>query len=375
MKMPILTVGLEEEYFLVDLETRNLADNPPAEFMEKCTEKLDDQVSPEFMRSQIEVGTRPHGTITGAICELKDMRAQIANIARQFDLAPIAASTHPFAHYRQQIPTNRKRYEDLATNLGTPVRRLQICGCHVHAGIEDEDLRIDLMNQVCYFLPHILALSTSSPFWEAEDTGLQSYRLCVFDALPRTGIPDAVNSAAEYHRVVAQLVEAGCVEDATKIWWDVRPSDRYPTLEMRIADVCTDIADCAAIAAAYQALLSMLVRLRMENKRWRIYPRLLIHENRWQAMRYGAKGELIDLGKGQKVPMAELVEELITLVAEDANRLGTTAEINHLRTIVARGTSADRQRAVYNATKGKGSTQQEAFNAVVDHLVAETVKD
>lgn len=374
MDMPILSLGIEEEYFLVNLESRDLADDPPEEFMAKCIEKLHSQVSPEFMRSQIEVGTRPHSNVADALCELTEMRATIADIARQFDLAPIAASTHPFANYRQQIPTNRQRYEDLAVDLGTPVRRLQICGCHVHAGIEDPDLCVDLMNQVSYFLPHILALSTSSPFWEGEDTRLQSYRLCVFDALPRTGLPDMFNSSAEYDRLIAQMVNAGCIEDATKIWWDIRPSHRYPTLEMRVADVCTNVADCAALAATYQALLSMLCRLRMENKRWRIYPRLLIQENRWRAMRYGANGELIDLGKGRGINMAELVDELIELVDEDAERLGTTKHLEHLRTIVARGTSADKQRNIYNKTIETGGSKQSAFNAVVDHLVEETVR-
>ena len=375
MKMPVLSVGIEEEYFLVDMESRDLADNPPEEIMAICSRKLDNRVSPEFMRSQIEVGTHPDVTVSACIAELTEMRSVIAEVAGEFGLAPIAASTHPFANYRDQIPTSRQRYEDLAVDLGTPARRLQICGCHVHAGIEDDDLRIDLMNQASYFLPHMLALSTSSPFWEGEDTGLQSYRLCVFDALPRTGLPDIFDSYAEYQRVVTQMVDAGCIEDATKIWWDIRPSSRYPTLEMRVADVCTDIADCAAIAATYQAILSMLCRLRMENMRWRIYPRLLLQENRWRGMRYGADGELIDLGKGEGAPMRELVDELVALVAEDAERLGTTVELNHLKTIVSRGTSADRQRKVYRTTIEVGKSKRQAFEAVVDHLIAETIKN
>jgi carboxylate-amine ligase len=372
MEFPALTVGIEEEYFLVDLESRNLAEDPPAEFMQTCRKKLDTQVSPEFMRSQIEVGPHPHKNVASAIGELTEMRATIANVAQQFGLAPIAASSHPFGNYREQIPTSRHRYEELAKDLGTPARRLQICGCHVHAGIEDDNLRIDLMNQVSYFLPHLLALSTSSPYWEGEDTGLQSYRLCVFDALPRTGLPEIFASYGEYKRVIAQMVNSGCIEDATKIWWDIRPSDRYPTVEMRIADVCTDIADCAAIAATYQALLSMLYRLRISNQRWRLYPRLLIQENRWSAMRYGAKGNLIDLGKGKATPMGELIDELIELVAEDADRLGTTKEVAHMKTIANRGTSADRQREIFQQETGKGKSTSEAFKTVVDHLIVET---
>ncbi len=374
MEAPSLTVGIEEEYFLVDLESRNLADDPPAEFMQICKDRLSDQVSPEFMRSQIEVGTRPHKSVLQAVTELAEMRATIAEVAARFDMAPIAASTHPFGHYRDQIPTHRQRYEELAADLGTPVRRLQICGCHVHVGIEGDDLRIDLMNQASYFLPHILALTTSSPYWEGEDTRMQSYRLCVFDALPRTGIPEVMESSGEYNRLVAELVNSGCIEDATKIWWDIRPSDRYPTIEMRVADVCTNVADAASIAALFQAVLSMLYRLRMDNQRWRIYPRLLLQENRWRAMRYGVKGELIDLGKGKTVAFAELADELINIVGEDARQLGTTRELQHIMSIVEHGTSADRQRVVYDNAIKAGKDQKNAYKAVVDHLIKETVK-
>ncbi len=374
MEPPALTIGIEEEYFLVDLESRDLAENPPAELMDACRKRLDKQVSPEFMRSQIEVGTRPHRTVQDAVRELAEMRATIAEVAANYNLTPIAASTHPFGNHRQQLPTSRQRYEELARDLGTPVRRLQICGCHVHAGIDDDELRIDLMNQVSYFLPHLLAMSTSSPYWEGEDSGLQSYRLCVFDALPRTGLPEIFESYGEYQRVIAQMVNSGCIEDATKIWWDIRPSDRYPTVEMRVADVCTSLADCAAIAATYQALLSMLFRLRVSNQRWRLYPRLLIQENRWRAMRYGTSGQLIDLGRGKTVPLSSLVDEMVDLVGEDAERLGTTKEVNHLKSIMKHGTSADRQRAVFACAIDRGKSREEAFRDVVDHLIAETGK-
>ncbi len=374
MEQPSLTVGIEEEYFLVDLESRDLADNPPEELMQCCIEKLSDQVSPEFMRSQIEVGTRPHRTVRDAVDELAEMRSTIAEIASKFDLAPIAASTHPFGNYRQQMPTSRQRYEELAVDLGTPVRRLQICGCHVHAEIANEDLRIDLMNQVSYFLPHILAMTTSSPYWEGEDTGMQSYRLCVFDALPRTGLPEIFESAAEYQRLVTQMVNAGCIEDATKIWWDIRPSDRYPTLEMRVADVCTNLRDCGAIAALYQALLSSLYRLRMRNQRWRLYPRLMLQENRWRAMRYGVNGDLVDLGKGKTVAFSELIDELVDIVAEDADRLGTSKDMQHLKSIVKNGTSSDRQRKAFDKATAAGKSKDEALMEVVDHLVSETTK-
>ncbi len=372
MKPPELSVGIEEEYFLVDLETKDLAQDPPKEFMEQCSKKLDSRVSPEFLRSQIEVGTRPHASIKNAIKELEEMRATIIDVAAEFDLAPIAASTHPFANYKLQIPTHRQRYEELAKDLGAPVRRLQICGCHVHVGIADDDMRIDIMSQAAYFLPHILALSTSSPFWSGEDTSLNSYRLCVFDALPRTGLPDYFESYGEYERVIEHLVNTGSIEDATKIWWDIRPSSRFPTLEMRVADVCTDINDCASIAAIYQALISMLYRLREKNQRWRIYPRLTLEENRWRAMRHGVNGKLIDLGIGKSVPFKQLAIEMVELLEEDAGRLGTINELKHIKTIVKRGTSADRQRKIFHAAIKSGTNKQQALEKVVDHLMNET---
>ncbi len=369
---PELSVGIEEEYFLVALDTLDLAQNPPEQFMIDCTKELDSRVSPEFMRSQIEVGTRPHASVQAAIIELSEMRQTICEIAARYNLAPIAASTHPFADYREQIPTHRHRYEELASDLGAAVKRLQICGCHVHVGIADDDMRIDIMNQASYFLPHILALSTSSPFWHGEDTGLSSYRLCVFDALPRTGIPDVFESHGEYERVISQLISAGCIEDASKIWWDIRPSSRYPTLEMRIADICTNIQDTAAIAATYQALISKLYRLRVNNQRWRIYPRLTLEENRWRAMRYGTHGEMIDLGIGEAVPFPQLAHELIDLLFDDAEQLGTLKELNHIKTIIKRGTSTDRQRKIFEQAVVSGKNKDDALKAVVAHLIKET---
>ena len=374
MDRPAFTVGIEEEYFLVDLESRDLAQDPPDELMKICGERLGDQVTPEFLRSQIEVGTRPHKTVAAAITELAEMRATIAEVAGKFDLGLIAASSHPFADYHAQSHTDKERYDTLARDIGAPLRRLQICGCHVHAGIGDDDLRIDLMGQIAYFLPHLLALTTSSPFWRGEDTGLMSYRLSVFDALPRTGLPDEFDSYTQYQRLVDQMVRSGGIEDATKIWWDVRPSARYPTLEMRIADVCTRLADCAALAATYQCLLSMLWRLRANNQRWRLYPRTLIQENRWRAMRYGPSGELMDFGKGEPVAYRELAAELADLLAEDADELGCTAEMQHIMTIAAEGTSADRQRAIYNTALETGEDSHTALIAVVDHLMVETLE-
>jgi carboxylate-amine ligase len=246
-----------------------------------------------------------------------------------------------------------------------------ICGCHVHVGIEDDDLRIDLMTQAAYFLPHLLALSCSSPFWGGEDTGLASYRLTIFDALPRTGLPDNLTSFGEYRRLVDQLVLAGCIEDATKIWWDIRPSAKFPTLEQRVTDVCSRVEDAACIAAVFQSLMAFLFRLRTRNQRWRIYPATLIRENRWRAQRYGTKGQLVDHGRSVLAPFADLIEELIDLVGADAEALGCRSEVLHARRIAREGTSADRQRAVYEGALADGAEPRQALSAVVDALIGE----
>ena len=369
---PPFTIGIEEEYLLVDRASRDVAADPPATMMEECEALLTGQVSPEFLRSQIEVETRVCQSVREARADLALLRATVAAVAAKHGLAPIAVSTHPFAQWNEQKHTDSERYNKLARDLQVLARRLFICGLHVHVCIDDDDLRIDLMHQVTYFLPHLLALSTSSPFWRGEDTGLMSYRLAVFDGLPRTGLPDTFSSYGEYQRFVNQLVGAQLLDDATKLWWDVRVSARYPTLELRMTDICTRLDDSVTIAALYLCILSMLYRLRRENQRWRVYQRSLVQENRWLAQRYGTTGELVDFGKGERVPYAALVEEIIELVREDAERFDCVAEVEHARDIVARGTSAHRQRAVFAASLGAGKDRREAFADVVDMLIEET---
>jgi len=272
-----------------------------------------------------------------------------------------------------QSHTDRDRYNTLAQDLQVVVRRLLICGMHVHVGIDNDDTRIDLLNQAVYFMPHLLALSTSSPFWKGEVTGLKSYRLSVFDEMPRTGLPAQFDSYGEYQRTVDVLVKAGVIEDATKVWWDLRPSARFPTLEMRVPDVCTLLDDAITIAALYACICRMLYRLRRENKRWRSYTNFLLKENRWRAQRYGVEQGMIDFGRGEIVPFAELTEELLALISEDADALGMREEVENVHTILARGTSADRQLAVYQAARASGLTERDAQNAVVDRLIEETV--
>jgi carboxylate-amine ligase len=370
---PSFTIGMEEEYLVVDKETRDLAQEPPAALLAKCQQALPGQVSPEFLRSQIEVGTKVCRSIQEARADLIRLRSTVGGIAGEFGLAPIAASTHPFAQWSSQLHTDKERYNVLAQDLQQVVRRLVICGMHVHVGIDDDELRIDLLGQAAYFLPHLLALSTSSPFWQGNVTGLKSYRLSVFDELPRTGLPHQFSSYSEYLRTVELLVSAGLIEDATKLWWDLRLSARFPTLEMRITDVCPLIEDGIAIAALYICIIRMLYRLRRDNKRWRYYPPFLVRENRWRAQRYGTQEGLVDFGEGALVPFPTLLEELFDLVAEDAAYFGCAKEIAHARTIVQRGTSADRQLARFDQVKALGGTDQAALVAVVDDLIAETM--
>jgi len=371
---PGFTVGVEEEYLLVDVETRDLCADPPESLMTECQELLQGQVSPEFLRAQIEVGTRVCSNIQEVTSELTHLRSAIVEVSGRHGLAPMAASTHPYARWLDQKHTERERYNTLSTEMQAAARRLLICGMHVHIGIEDDELRIDLMNQFSYFLPHLLALSCSSPFWEGENTGLKSYRLTVFDALPRTGLPERFVSYAEYRRHVGVMINAGLIQDATKIWWDLRPSDRYPTLEMRVTDVCTRLEDAVTLAALTVCLMRMLYRLRCANRRWRMYSPMLLMENRWRAMRYSFDEGMVDLAKGQIIPYAELIDELIEIIREDAVELGCLTEVERARDVLKRGTSAHRQVAAYQKALEAGASEHEALQAVVDFVVKETAR-
>lgn len=374
LKDPSFTIGIEEEYLLVDRASRDLVREMPPALFEAAQQALQGQVAREFLKSQIEVGTSVHKTVGDAGRELGALRRTVAQLAGEHGLAPIAASTHPFARWSAQEPTERDRYQSLARDLAGVGRRLVICGMHVHVGIEDDELRIDLMNQARYFLPHLLVLSTSSPFAEGEDTGLKSYRLAAYQELPRTGLPGRFESWEEYRSTVDLLVRNGIIEDASKIWWDLRPSSRFPTLEMRVTDVCTRLEDAVCVAAMYVSILRMLYRIRRANQTWRTYPLFLLSENRWRAQRYGVQGTLFDFGKGELVAFGDLVEELLVLLREDAGALGCLAEIEHARTIVARGTSADRQVACFEQSMAAGLPRGRALEAVVDHLTGETVE-
>jgi carboxylate-amine ligase len=372
MSEPSFTVGIEEEYLLVDRETCDLSSNPPPELLRECSERGAGQISPQFLRSQLEAATRVCRTLSAARADLAQLRSIVAEVSARYGLAPIAASTHPFARAIQQMPTDREAFVQLAREMQAAARRMMICSMHVHVGIEDADLRIDLMNQFSYFLPHLLALSCSSPFWEGEQTGFKSFRLTIFSTLPRTGLPERFVSYDDFRRKIDMLIRLGLIEDATKIWWDVRPNPRNPTLEARIMDCCTSLDDAACIAALVTTLLRMLYRQGRANRAWRCYSNVLLAENRWRAMRYSYDERLLDLARAELVEFPHLLEELLALVREDAEALDCVTEVEHARTILARGTSAHRQLAIREEARARGASEREALEAVVRFLIDET---
>ncbi len=373
MDEPTWTMGVEEEYLLVERSTGALITKQPSGLLEKIENLRYGLVARELFSSQIEIGTGVCKTLQELRADLGLLRVAVAEAAAEYDLAPIAASSHPVARWLQQQYSDSERHQALAEDLQGVTRRLLVSGMHVHVGIEDPDLRIDLMDQVSYFLPHLLSLSTSSPFWEGRDTGLKSYRMSVLETLPRTGLPERFESWSEFRRHIDVLVTAGVIEDPSMVWWHIRPSERYPTVEMRVADLPTRIEDTIALAAMYVCLLRMLWRLKTENRRWRSYANFLIAENLWRAQRYGTEGELLDLGTGSLVPFVDLLEEMIELVMPDAQALGCVSEIEHTRVICQRGTSSDRQRAVYQQAVADGASHDEALRAVIGALVSDTL--
>ena len=369
---PPFSVGIQEEYLLVKLDSRDVDENPPQALLEQCTRRSSGQVSPRFLRSQLEASTPVCRSIAEARAELAGLRAIIAEVAAGYHCAPIAASTHPFAKATRQIPTEREQFFALANEMQGAARRIMICGMRVHVGVDDDDLRVDLMNQLTYFVPHLLALSCSSPYWDGERTGLMSFRMTLFSSLPRTGLPERFASYAELKRNLDMLVRNGMIEHAGKMWWDVRPDSLHPALETRVMDTCTSIDDAVSLAALIVSLLRRLYRLKLENRGWRTYPNMLIAENRWRAMRYSIDGELLDLARGELVGFPQLVRELTGLVREDAEELGCLHEVEHLKTILERGTSAHRQIRTFEEARRAGASGREALQAVVDFLIRET---
>lgn len=367
---PSFTLGVEEEYLVVDAKTLDLVAAPET-LMDACIEQLGGKVSPEFLRCQIEVGTGVCSDVAEARDDLVHLRQTVKQVCNSHGLEPIAASTHPFAAWQNQQFTEKERYQILEHDLAGVARRMLICGTHVHVGIDDDDLRIDLLNQFSYFTPHLLALSASSPFWEGRLTGLHSYRLTVFDNLPRTGLPPVFSSFSEYERSVQTLIDADIIEDASKLWWDVRPSSRFPTLESRICDVMPKLDHTIAITALTQSILRMLYELRRKNQRWRFYERFLVEENRWRAQRYGPSEGQIDFGLGRIVRFEEILDELIDIVSPYADELGCLHEVQSACQILKEGTSSQRQAAVFHKALESGAEDEEALKQVVRSLISE----
>jgi glutamate---cysteine ligase / carboxylate-amine ligase len=361
------TLGIEEEFQIVDPRTRELRSHV-AEILEEGTMLLGEQIKPEMIQSMVEVGTGICRNIEEARADITNLRSVILSLARKNGLVIIAASTHPISRWQDQKIFEDERYELLVQELQTVARSLLIFGLHVHVGVPDRDRQIHIMNAARYFLPHVLALTTSSPFWMAHNTGLKSYRSEVFKQFPRTDIPDHFDSYSSFQRYVDLLIKTGCIDNGKKIWWDVRPHPFFPTLEFRVCDIPTRVDDTIAIAALFQAIVAKLNKLIEKNLGFRLYRRLLIQENKWRAVRYGLDGTMIDFGKQKEVPTRDLIHELLDFVDDVVDPLGSRKEIEHIHTIMQRGTSADEQLEVYNSSNND-------LNAVVDRLIERTMEN
>jgi carboxylate-amine ligase len=357
------TLGVEEEFQIVDPDTWDLRSHV-SELLAESTPALGDQIKRELHQSIVEVGTKICTNVGELAEEIVRMRRDLADSAERVGLRIAAAGTHPFADWKDQVISPGARYDTIVEELQHLARSLLIFGLHVHVGMPDREASIELMNEARYFLPHLLALSTSSPFWMGRDTGLKSFRTAVFRRFPRTGIPSHFRSWAEYENYLRLLVDTHCIDDGKRIWWDLRPHPHFGTLEFRVCDVPTRPRDSIAIAALAQAILVKLHRLRSRNLGFRVYHRGLVEENKWRASRWGLDGSLIDFGKRREVAMRELALELLEFVDDVVDELGSRREVEHVRTILREGTSADRQLAVYKQTGD--------LKAVVRALVDET---
>ena len=357
------TLGIEEEFAIIDPETRELRSHIQ-EILEYGKVILKEQIKPEMHQSVVELGTEICQSVVDARAHVIELRSRLAELAARSGLKIASVGTHPFSHWRDQLITQGERYHEIVKDMQQLARANLIFGLHVHVGIPDRDVAIHVMNQARYFLPHIYALSVNSPFWVGQDTGLKGYRLKVFERFPRTGIPDAFESLSEYEDYCKLLVKTGCVDNAKKIWWDIRLHPFFDTLEVRVCDAQSRVDDTLAIAALIQAVIVKLHKLLSRNITFRVYRRRLLDENRWRASRYGIDGKLIDFGKEAEVDTRSLLNELLEFVSTEVNELGTQKEMAHIERIMREGTGADRQLAVWERTQD--------MKAVVDNIVAET---
>jgi carboxylate-amine ligase len=363
--MADFTMGIEEEFQIIDPETRELRSHI-TEMIDEGRMMLGEQVKPEMHQSMIEVGTGICRNIQEARADLINLRRTVATLAQSKGLRIAAASTHPFSSWRDQKITPDQHYEALIDEMQMLAQSLLIFGMHVHIGIDDREAQIHLMNAARYFLPHVLALSTSSPFWMGTKTGLKSYRCELFKKFPRTDIPDYFSSWGEFDNYVNLLLKTRCIDKPKKIWWDVRPHPNFPTLEFRICDIPSRVDEVLAIAALFQAITAKLYKLYRMNMGFRLYRRALIQENKWRAVRWGLDGKLIDFGKQIEVPARDLIYELLEFVDDVVDELGSRKELEYIHTILAHGTSADRQLRTFEETGD--------LNKVVDQLIAETME-
>jgi carboxylate-amine ligase len=359
----VFTLGIEEEFQIIDPETRELRSHIH-QLLEDGKMTLKERVKPEMHQSMVELGTEICRDAACAREQVIALRRELARVAAGSGLLIASAGTHPFSHWRDQLITVHERYATIIKDMQQIARANLIFGLHVHVGIPDREIAIRVMNQARYFLPHLYALSANSPFWLGENTGFHSYRLQIFQRFPRTGIPDAFESLSEYEDYLKLLVATGCIDNAKKIWWDIRLHPFFDTLEFRICDAQSRVDDTIAIAALMQAVIAKLHKLLRYNTTFRIYPRRLIDENRWRAARYGITGKLIDFGRARELETRGLIHEILEFVASEVEELGSLREMAHIERILREGTGADRQLTVWERTQDT--------RAVVDEIVAET---
>jgi len=364
MERPSLSIGIEEEYQTIDPETRDLRSHIASEILPKAKLALQEAVKPEMHQSVIEVGTRVCKDIKEARENIQSLRRQMITLASEQGMLLAAASTHPFSDWKLQEIYPDERYAQVVEDMQLIARANLVFGLHVHIGIEDRNTAIHIMNSMRYFLPHILALSSNSPFWMGMNTGFKSYRCKVFERFPRTNIPDVFANWAEYETFVDLLVKTHCIDNGKKIWWDIRPHPFFHTLEVRVCDIPMRLDETIALAALIQATMAMLYELHASNKSYRIYGRSLIMENKFRASRYGIQGKLIDFGKEEEVPVRDLMLEYLELIDDVVDELGSREEIDYIHQMLEMGTGADRQLKVFEETGD--------LKKVVDYIVAET---
>jgi carboxylate-amine ligase len=347
---PSLTLGIEEEYQTIDPETLDLRSHVQFEIIEKGRAFLKEHVKAEMHQSVVEVGTGICANIHEARRDITDLRRSIVGLARENGLCVASAATHPFSDWRHQQIYPDERYQNIVQDLKMVARSNLIFGLHVHVGIEDREAAIRIMNEARYFVPHILALSTNSPFWLGMDTGLKSYRCKVFDKFPRTNLPDYFASYGEFDELVKVMIKTGSIDNGKKIWWDIRPHPFFDTLEFRMCDVPMRVDETIALAALIQATVAKLYQLHSRNQGFRLYRRDLLMENKWRAIRYGIDGRLIDFGKQKEVPFRDLMYEYLEIIDDVVEELGSRREIEYIHTILQNGSGADRQLRVFNET-------------------------